>query len=427
MKRTALPKLLSCPLLIVAVLTSGMNVYANEADYAKNIGKTPPMGWNSWNKFHAGISAEIIRGIADGAAKYKLNEAGYKYLVIDDAWQARRLGPNGKLVANPTKFRDGIAPLVKYVRQRGFELGIYACPNRVTCAGFPGSLGREQLHAKQFADWGCKFLKYDFCPTRSKEIGLPYDEVVRRYRVMSKALHAVDPHIVYAICEKGHAGRINRRTRRHAGITTPVTDEQRRKAFAWCPEVGGVMWRTTGDISAKWDRIVSIVDEQEGLAELSGPGAFNDPDMLEVGNGNLTASENRAHFSLWCMLSAPLILGNDLRKIPREMLEIITNKEVIALDQDLMCKAAEKVVDQGDIECFLKPLADGDFAVCVLNRSRQAKEVIIDWSKLGLSRDTYAVRDLWAHKDLGSIKNRLTRTVGSHDVFVARLTADSKD
>lgn len=407
--------------IIFTVLISIASVFADESDYTANIGKTPPMGWNSWNKFHRGISADIIREIADGAAKYKLNEAGYKYLVIDDAWQASGLGPNEELVADPNKFPDGIAPLVKYVRDRGFELGIYACPNKLTCAGFPGSLGHEKLHAKQFGDWGCMFLKYDFCPTRSGEIGLAYDEVVRRFRAMGDALHDQDPRIVYAICEKGHAGKINRRTRKHAGITTPVTLEERLKAFSWCADVGGVMWRTTGDISANWDRIMSIVDEQEGLACLSGPGAFNDPDMLEVGNGNLTEAENRAHFTLWCMLSAPLILGNDLREIPKDVLEIITNEELIALDQDLMCKQAKKVLDQGDIEYFVKPLADGDFAVCVLNRSGQSQDVVIDWSKLGLDKDAYTVRDPWARKDLGVVKKQLLCTIGSHDVFVVRL------
>jgi len=408
-------------MIVFAILVSCISVRADESDYQSNISKTPPMGWNSWNRFKREISAEVIRDIADGAARYRLNEVGYKYLVIDDCWQAPDLGSDGELVADPEKFPNGIAPLVEYVQERGFELGIYACPNKLTCAGFPGSLGYEETHAQQFADWGCMFLKYDFCPTRSGEIGLEYDEVVRRYRVMSDALHDQDPNIVYAICEKGHAGLINRRSREHAGITTPITIEERLDAYAWCTDVHGVMWRTTGDISAKWDKIMSIVDEQEGLAELSGPNSFNDPDMLEVGNGNLSEAENRAHFSLWCMLSAPLILGNDLREIPQEVLTVITHEELIALDQDLMCRQAEKVLDEGDIEYFVKPLANGDFAVCVLNRTEQSQEVVIDWNELGLDRDAYAVRDLWARTELGSINGQFTRTIESHDVFVARI------
>jgi alpha-galactosidase len=320
------------------------------ADLAANVGQTPPMGWNSWNKFGKGISAKLVEEIADGAKKYKLDEAGYKYLVIDDGWQLRELGPQGELVPNPATFPHGIAPVAQYVRQRGFELGIYSSPNILTCAGFAGSLGHETEHVRQFAAWGCTFVKFDYCPVRNGEPGLVRENIIDRYRAFGDALKSNAPDILFAICEKGWAGQITKRQR--VKDSPPITAKQRREAFAWCREVGGVMWRTTGDIKPEWSSIMQILDEQEGLASLAGPRAFNDPDMLEVGNGDLTDAENRAHFALWCMLNAPLILGNDLRTIPDDVLKIITNKEVIALNQDALCRQAEKVVDSGDIEVF---------------------------------------------------------------------------
>lgn len=394
----------------------------------KNIGKTPPMGWNSWNYFRGGISAEVIMAIADGAKKYKLNEAGYKYLVIDDVWQEKELGPKGELVASAKKFPAGIAPLVKYVKERGFELGIYSSPNKVTCANYPGTLGFEDIHAQQFADWGCKFVKYDHCPSRNMERELSKEEIVKRYWVFGNALKAADPEIVYAICEKGWAGLVNGRQNsvlnkmKEKGIEID-RKQMRLDAFSWYRDIGGVMWRTTGDIGPNWKKIMKILDEQEGLYVLCGPNSFNDPDMLEVGNGDLTESENRAHFSLWCILSAPLILGNDLRNIPEHVLKIITHKEVIALNQDLLCKQAEKVIDKDDMELFVKPLANGDIGVCALNRGDSNKKFTVNWKDIGLKSGTVCnVRDLWAQKDLGEFDNQVTSDVKTHDVVVYRIS-----
>ena len=387
-------------------------------DVSGNTGKTPPMGWNSYNRFGLGVTARLIEEIADGVRKYKLDEAGYKYLVIDDGWQDKQLGPDGEIFASPDKFPEGIAPLVKYVRNSGLELGIYSSPNKLSCGGRPGSLGHEEIHAKQFADWGVAFVKYDYCPTRSNERDLPRDQIIERYKVFHAAIKRHAPAMVIAICEKGWAGKL--RQPRNGG-NLPVTREQRKAAFAWCAEAG-VMWRTTGDISPKWNRIMEILDEQEGLASLAGPNAFNDPDMLEVGNGNLSPAENRAHFSLWCVLNAPLILGNDLRQIPDDTLAIISNKEVIALNQDLLCLQAEKVVDTGDIEVFTKPLANGDLGVCVLNRGASPEKVTVKWVSLGLeSGSSVTARDLWTHKDIGSFSDPIEISVASHDVVVYRL------
>lgn len=404
---------------------SGGDLQLAGPELAKNAGQTPPMGWNSWNAFKSDISARLIEEIADAAKRYKLDEAGYKFLVIDDGWQLRELRANGEMVANPEIFPHGIAPVAQYVRQRGFELGIYSSPNTLTCAGFAGSLGHEGVHVRQFADWGCRFVKYDYCPVRNDEPGLPSDDIIGRYRALGDAIKTHAPGMLFSICDKGWAGRINKRQR--SMNASAITSQQRRQAFAWCREVGGVMWRTTGDIKPTWQRIMEILDEQEGLAPLAGPNAFNDPDMLEVGNGNLTEAENRAHFSLWCVLNAPLMLGNDLRKIPEGVLKIITNKEVIALNQDLLCRQAVRVTDANGIQVFAKPLANGDVGVCVLNRANTNQAATVAWDKLGLEKGTtWRVRDLWAHQDLGAFTNQITTTVSSHDVVTYRMSRVTK-
>lgn len=387
--------------------------------------QTPPMGWNSWNHFKRKISAKLVKEIADGAKRHKLNEAGYKYLVIDDVWQADALNPDGTLAANPETFPDGIAPLAEYVRQCGFELGIYSSPNLFTCAGYPATLGFEEKHAKQFADWGCKFVKYDFCPNRNDEYHLSYETVIERYRVFGEALRSNDPDIIFAICEKGFAGKIRDRNRPKNPPVPPL--DKRIRAFVWCKDVGGVMWRTTMDIKPTWEKIMQILDQQEGLEVLCGPGAFNDPDMLEVGNGDLTLTENRAHFSLWCVLNAPLMLGNDLRDIPKNVLKVITNKEVIALNQDPLCVQAKKVFDNGDIEIFTKPLFNGDIAVCVLNRGPARKNVTFSIEQIGLdSKTNYNARDLWRHKDLGQFQEKFKTSVRSHDITLLRISPINK-
>jgi alpha-galactosidase len=393
---------------------------AGQIAVSRNIGTPPPMGWNSYNRFGLGVTAQLVREIADGMKKYQLDDAGYKYLVIDDGWQSKQTGPKGELLCAQDKFPDGIAPLVKYVKNLGMELGIYSSPNPCSCGGRPGSLGYEDLHAKQFADWGVKFVKYDYCPTRSKERDLPGDAIIQRYQVFHAAVQKHDPGMIVAICEKGWAGSLYQKPRN--ANAPPLSPERRRAAFDWCAQVG-VMWRTTGDISPKWSRIMEILDEQEGLASLSGPSAFNDPDMLEVGNGKLSAAENRAHFSLWCVLNAPLMLGNDLRQIPADTLAIISNKEVIALNQDLLCRQAEKVADTGDIEVFTKPLANGDLGVCVLNRGASPEKVAVKWVSLGLEPgSSVTARDLWTHKDIGSFSGPIEISVPSHDVVVYRLS-----
>jgi alpha-galactosidase len=383
--------------------------------------QTPPMGWNSWNEFGVNVSEDLLKEVSDAMKKYKLDDCGYKYIVIDDGWQTKELGGNGLLEASPVKFPSGLKSLSNYLNCNGFELGLYSSPNKRTCADFPGSLGLEARHAKQFAEWGVKFLKYDYCPTRNGEQGTSPDTILARLKSMKRALDAADSTIIYAICEKGwYGGQIKNakkfRTQR------VMSSDNRKELFEWAPALG-TMWRTTMDIRPSWEKIMQILDEQDGLAQLSGPNSFNDPDMLEVGNGNLSFAENRAHFSLWCILAAPLFLGNDVRNIPDDVLSILTNKEVIALNQDKLCKQATKVIDVNSIEVFLKPLNDGDWGICVLNRDEQSRQLELKWEDFDIQPETIdAVRDLWKHKNIKHAKKSIHVLIEPHDVKVYRLS-----
>jgi alpha-galactosidase len=382
--------------------------------------QTPPMGWNSWNEFGVNVSEDLLKEVGDAMKKYKLDDCGYKYIVIDDGWQSKELGDNGMLEASPVKFPSGMNSLSDYLNCKGFELGIYSSPNIRTCADYPGSLGFETRHARQFAEWGAKFLKYDYCPTRNGEQGTSPDTILARLKSMKRALDAADPTIIYAICEKGwYGGQIKNASKFRTQRI--ISSENRYELFEWAPALG-TMWRTTMDIRPNWEKIMQILDEQDGLAQLSGPNSFNDPDMLEVGNGDLSFAENRAHFSLWCLLAAPLFLGNDVRDIPDDVLSILTNKEVIALNQDKLCKQARKVSDANNIEVFLKPLSDGDWGICILNRDDKPRQVEIKWEDLDIQPETIAsVRDLWKHENIKRAKKSINGLIESHDVKVYRL------
>ncbi len=381
--------------------------------------QTPPMGWNSWNRFHENISQDLIKGIADAMKAHKLDELGYEYIVLDDGWQADSLDKDGSLLASKEKFPDGIRALTEYVNRLGFKLGIYSCPNELTCAGFPGSLNLEELHAKQFVDWGVSFLKYDYCPSRNNEKENPAKLIVDRYRIMSEALAELDSSLVFAICEKGWSGGIAKHS--PGRDTLNITGEMRRKAYSWSPELG-TMWRTTPDIKPRWYRLMQILDSQEGLAELAGPGSFNDPDMLEVGNGKLTLAENRAHFSLWCMLTAPLFLGNDIANMSEKILNIISNKKLIAINQDKLCIQAQKVYDNNELEVFLKPLANGDVAVCILNRGESKQLLVLNESLLGVELGRKSIMcDLWENGKPIKLNKPVAVSIKPHDVRVFKM------
>ena len=379
--------------------------------YAQNgfdeLAKTPPMGWNSWNTFRLEINEDLVKEVADAFIEKGLKDAGYEFVVIDDGWQIDR-DKEGNIVVNKDKFPSGIKDLADYVHSKGLKFGIYSDAGNLTCGGFPGSRGYEYQDARDYAAWGVDYLKYDWCHTGNQS-------APDSYALMKDALVKAGRPIVFSICEWG--------------INEP---------WKWGPEIGGNLWRTTFDIRPCWDcgelmhvngrqienliGFTKILDQQVGLSVYAGPGHWNDPDMLEVGNGDLTYDENVAHFSLWCILSAPLMLGNDIRSMSDEVLEIITNKEVIAVNQDPLGRQGEKVRDDGDFEVWSKELQDGTRAVALFNRSDSEAKFGFDWSEIGLPQNLeFTVRDLWQKKNIGKYKGSFSATVPSHGVIMVKV------
>ena len=365
---------------------------------------TPPMGWNSWNKFGCNVSEEMIKSMADAMVTSGMKDAGYQYVVIDDCWQVSR-DENGFIVADPQRFPSGMKALADYVHARGLKFGLYSDAGTKTCAGRPGSQGHEFQDAMQYARWGADYLKYDWCNTGTRN-------AQEAYSTMRDALAATGRPIVFSMCEWGTA-----------------------KPWQWAQSVGN-LWRTTGDISdhwegkKKWDDgsccsmgMLDIVDAQVGLEGAAGPGHWNDPDMLEVGNGGMTNLEYRAHFSFWAMLAAPLIAGNDLRSMTPEIQKILTNKEVIGVNQDALGMQGRRIRKDGDKEVWMKQLKDGSRAVILFNRGTTETEVSVSWTELGYPEHVAAsVRDLWAGKDLGKATGKFSAKVASHEALVVKVT-----
>ncbi len=359
---------------------------------------TPPMGWNSWNKFACkGLNEKVVREVADAMVSSGMKDAGYEYIVLDDCWQIAR-DEKGNIIADAEKFPSGIKALADYIHSKGLKFGIYSCAGRKTCQDRPGGHRYEEQDARSYAEWGVDYLKYDWCHhffLNSK----------KQYASMRDALYKAGRPIVFSICEWG---------------TT--------KPWKWGKDVGH-LWRTTRDIVDCWDcskylgfmdGAMTILDQQVGLEKFAGPGHWNDPDMLEVGNGGMTTNEYRAHFSLWCMLAAPLMAGNDLSTMTPETIEILTNKEVIAIDQDALGAQGYKVLDEGDFEIWIKRLAQDEFAFCFLNRGKEAVSRAIDWKQFNITA-TYVIRDLWKKQDTGNTNAAMEVTVPSHDVVMFRL------
>ena len=371
---------------------------------------TPPMGWNSWNKFGSAVNEELIRQTADAMVSSGMKDAGYEYINIDDTWEGAR-DSQGFIQVDPHKFPSGMKALADYVHSKGLKLGIYSDAGYKTCGGKPASRGHEFQDALTYAQWGIDYLKYDWC-------GCEDLSAKGAYTTMRDALHAAGRPMVFSICEWGN-----------------------NKPWEWAGNVGN-LWRTTGDIYPCFDckqdhgtwyqwGVLQILDQQEGLRKYAGPGHWNDPDMLEVGNG-MAVNEDRAHFSLWCLLAAPLISGNDLRNMSKETAEILMNKDVIAVDQDKLGIEGFRYSSDGVLEVWFKPLADGDWAMCVLNRSTRPQKVFFDWknqkagdelSRREASFDTtvYGIRDLWTKKDLGTTEKPLNAGLPGHDVLLLRL------
>ena len=359
-----------------------------------DLARTPPMGWNSWNKFGCDVSEQLIRETADAIVSSGMKDAGYQYVVIDDCWQVSR-DRNGIIVADPQRFASGMKALADYVHSKGLKFGLYSDAGSKTCQGRPGSSGYEDADARQYAAWGVDYLKYDWCSTDGVDPKIAYP-------TMRDALKASGRPVVFSMCEWGES-----------------------RPWTWARGVGH-LWRTTGDIGPTWQSFVRLLDQQVDLWKYAGPGGWNDPDMLEVGNGKLTAAENRAHFSLWCLLAAPLMAGNDIRQMTPEIRDILTNKEVIAIDQDPLGAQGQRVRKDGPLEVWAKKLQDGGQAVIFLNRSNVnagPAQMAVSWQELGLRWDAEPmVRDLWAKKDLGRIKGTFSATVAPHDVVLVRVT-----
>jgi alpha-galactosidase len=326
-----------------------------------------------------------------------MRDAGYQYVVIDDCWQVAR-DADGRIVPDPERFPEGMQALADYVHGLGLKFGIYTDAGRRTCQGRPGSYGHEMQDALTYAEWGVDYVKVDWCNSQ----GLDARE---RYAVVRDALLASGRDIVFSICEWG-------------------TNEP----WDWGPATGN-LWRTTGDISDRWESVLSILDRSSQYWRAAGPGAWNDPDMLEVGNGGMTNDEYRAHFSMWAIMAAPLMAGNDLRDLMDEgrrtaaTRDILTNQEVIAVDQDSLGVQGRLVQNYPpELQVWSRPLADGSRAVALLNRATVPTPITVSFGRTGLDSDSVRVRDLWAHEDRGVHAGRYQAMVPSHGVVMLRLT-----
>ena len=356
------------------------------------LAKTPPMGWNSWNKFAGRVDDAAVRSMADAMATIGMKDAGYQYINIDDTWEASR-DPQGNITTNK-KFPD-MKALADYVHSKGLKIGIYSSPGPNTCAGYEGSYGHEEQDARTYAAWGIDYLKYDWCGARNIYTD---QEMQAVYQEMGEALLKSGRPILYSLCQYG-----------------------RDDVWKWGPEVGGNAWRTTGDIRDTWDSMTKIGFSQAELAAWAGPGHWNDPDMLEIGNGGMTDDEYRTHMSLWSILAAPLLAGNDLRNMTPTILEILTNREVIAVDQDKDGKQGRRIAKSGDQEVWEKPLSGDAQAIGLFNRGGTPEKISVNWSDLGLKTAPAHARDLWGHSDLKLDGTEYSVTVPAHGAVMLRI------
>lgn len=395
-------KYISIGLFLISVLLSPKT----QAQNFEELAPTPPMGWNSWNKFGCNVSEKLIMEMADAMVTNGMRDAGYQYIVIDDCWQVGR-DSLGNIVPDPERFPSGMKVLGDYIHNKGLKFGIYSCAGSMTCQARPGSRGYQFQDARSYAEWGVDFLKYDWC----------YDEGQKAqaaYKTMSDALKECGRPIVFSICEWGES-----------------------KPWEWAEGVGH-LWRTTADIrdcyqcTFDWGGlgVLDIIDKQAALQHYAGPGHWNDPDMLEVGNGGMTVDEYKTHFTMWAMLAAPLMAGNDIRNMDESTKEILTNADVIAVNQDKLGQQATKFLDMGDYEIWAKPLSNGEIAVCFMNRTNQPWRLDYDWKKqtmyfateVSVHKKVYTVFDLWEHKNIGKTSERLVKDIPAHGVLVVRLS-----
>jgi alpha-galactosidase len=394
------------PLLLAALVLNVASAPAQMPAASQAVAQTPPMGWNSWNFFAEKVTDKDIRAAADNLVATGMKDAGYIYVNIDDTWEAER-DASGRLHTN-SKFPD-MKALADYVHSKGLKIGIYSGPGTKTCGGYAASLGHEEQDAKMYADWGIDYLKYDLCSFYEDVMQkqAPNDKAAQMrlmyaaYDKMGKALKATGRPIVFSLCQYGWDA-----------------------SWEWAPKVGGNSWRTTDDINPTWDRIYAIVSQQAGLESYAGPGHWNDPDMLEVGNGKLTIEENRSHFALWAMLAAPLLAGNDLPNMTPEIKAILTNKDVIAVNQDKQGEQGSRAYSEGETDVWTRHLAGGALAIAVVNAGDNrfsTHPFHLSLAKLGL-HGPQTGKDLWTGKPITLTDGEALELV-KHDVLMVRIDA----
>lgn len=393
----------SVVILVATVLAGSITIAGAQSVTAAR----PPMGWNSWNHFAGHVTDADIRAAADALVSTGMREAGYVYVNVDDTWQGKR-DSQGVLHANE-RFPD-MKALGEYIHSKGLKFGIYSSPGAKTCAGYEGSLGHESQDARMYADWGVDFLKYDLCSfqddmnkaraAHSNEADVAKNLMISSYRKMGEALRATGRSIVYSLCQYG--------------VDQP---------WKWGPSVGANLWRTTDDIDDSYGRMIAIGFSQAGLARYAAAGHWNDPDMLEIGNGKMSEDEYRTHMSLWVILAAPLLAGNDLSRMGEADQRILMNKDAIAIDQDALGKQGNRLYQSGDLDVWTKPLSDGRVAVGLFNRSWSLRDISIELAEIGFPKGAI-VRDVWKQKDLGQQSGRFTDTVPKHGVTLLIVSAE---
>ncbi|OZY87815.1 alpha-galactosidase [Cellvibrio mixtus] len=400
-------KLIMAVVVFAASLSVAFNAHAQKFE---QIAKTPQLGWNSWNTFACDVNEQMIREMADAMVSSGMKAAGYEYINIDDCWHGER-DKNGFIQVDKKHFPSGMKALADYVHSKGLKLGIYSDAGNTTCAGRPGSRGHEYQDALTYASWGIDYVKYDWCDTQDIN-------PKSAYATMRDAIHKAGRPMLFSICEWGD-----------------------NKPWEWAQNVGH-SWRTTGDIYPCWScehnhgswssfGVLPILDKQAGLRKFAGPGHWNDMDMMEVGNG-MSEDEDRAHFSLWAIMASPLIAGNDLRTMSEATKKILTNKDMLAINQDKLGIQAMKWIDEGDIEIYVKPLEKGDYAVLFLNRADTSMNYSLDWNfhylkddiskhEIFFDKKKFTWRDIW-NGGKGSTAEKLNLTMAAHSVAVLRLT-----
>lgn len=389
-------------LALIAALPAGATQAKLVTRPKPTLAATPPMGWNSWNHFAGKVTEADVKAAADALVSTGMRDAGYIYVNIDDTWEGPR-NAQGEITTN-SKFPD-MKALADYVHSKGLKLGIYSSPGPKTCAGYPGSYGHEEQDAKTYAAWGIDYLKYDLCSFREimeKEApgnpGKQFEIQKAAYEKMHKALVATGRPIVFSMCQYGW-----------------------NDVWKWGPEVGGNLWRTTDDINDHYSRMTQIGFSQAGLAKFAGPGHWNDPDMLEIGNGGMTFDEYKTHMTLWSILAAPLLAGNDLSKMTPETKELLMNREVIAVDQDQLGKQGDRVWTQGPAEIWAKPLSGGAKAVALFNRAETPRTISLKLSMVGFGLQA-KLRDLWAHKAVTATDGVYTVVVPRHGAVMLKVS-----